>query len=125
MIMWDETPQGRIETHVKGFAQTLRVDVPEACYIIAELDRNKIADVTYPDDSSREALMACADSFRGMSPPVPDLSRICPVIVSVVSRRMYRDWKRKENERLKKQRQRRRPSCPAGVPEKSGASSFS
>ncbi|MBW1678374.1 MAG: hypothetical protein JRJ79_17725 [Deltaproteobacteria bacterium] len=119
MIMWDETPQGRIETHVKGFAQTWRIDIPEACYIIRELDVNGIADVTYRDDNCRGLVQEAADFFCNLSPKCPDLSQFCTVYVSIKNRRMYNDYKHKENEKLKKRKQRAKKERPNSVPEMS------
>ncbi len=119
MIMWDENPQGHMETHIKGYAQTLRIEIPEACFIIAELESNKIANVEFMDEDCQKLIHEYSDHFQGLSPECPDLSQFCHVYVSITNRRMYRDWKAKEYERLKKQRQREKDASPPGVPKKS------
>ena len=125
MIMWDETPQGRIQTHIGGYAQTWRIDLKEACFIIDELEKNNIADVEYYDSECQKIVQKCADAYIGLSPGCPDVSPNCPVYVTITNRRMYNQWKAKEYERLKKKEQRKKSKRPGDVPQKSRSLSSS
>lgn len=127
MIMHDEKPRGKVSTHLEGFARTWRVSEEEAAFIIQELDENKIADVYYCDENCRNAVQKKADAYRDMSPKCPDVSPNFPdakyMVVTIVNRRMAKEEKEREYERLKKQKQREKKEVPncvlSDVPEKS------
>lgn len=146
MVMWDQKPQGVIETHIDGLAKLWRVSPEEACFIVDELAGNAIADVKFADDECREIVASASEFFQGLSEKiekisgnvpfrpgnVPRMSPFRSLFVKITNRRMLRGWNDKEKERLKKQRQRTKPAvkegCPADVPEKSpshSSSSFS
>jgi len=114
MIMWDENPQGVIKTHIDGYAQMLRIDPLEACNIIYELDENKIADVKYCDDECRDFIQACNNFFLNLSQFCPDLSQKSHLFVTLKNRRMYKAWKIKEYDRLRKQKQRQKRANSSG-----------
>lgn len=132
MIMWDENPQGRIDTHLEGYGKMLRIDPLEAGYIICELDENKIADVKYFDENCKKFIQDCRNFKKGLSRKCPDVSQNSPAFVTVTNRRMYNAWKVREYERLRKQDQRERKAkkkvsrkSPGKVPLYSSSSSSS
>ena len=119
LIMWDCNPQGVKESSLGGFARLWRTSLEEAAFIIDQLEIEGIADVSYIDDESKKNVRHFSDYFSGMSPDCPDLSPDCPFYIKVVNRRMFNGWKSKENERLKKRRQREKAQKKNDVPKKS------
>lgn len=123
MIMFDTNPQGHMESSVDGFAKLWRIDISQTCYIIDEIDVNKIGNVKYFDDDVRKMVQEASLCFQAvpqMSPPVPDLSHWKTCFIAITNRRMYKEWENKEKERIKKQKQRAKKSAvPPPVPDRS------
>ena len=119
MMMHHETPRGVSNGSVAGLARQLRVEIPRACFIIEQLEANKIAEVEYFDEASRDFVHKLADHFTGLSPECPEVSPECPYFVTLKNRRMVNEEKTKEYERLKKQKQRSPEKVSSDVPEMS------
>lgn len=130
MVMWDQNPRGVIETHIDGLAKLWRISHQETCFIVDELNKNKIADVKYFDEDCQKCIEGTSGTFQGISDDVPVCPRNVPkmspfkfIFVTIINRRMLNEWKVKEYERLRKQKQRvkktvpeKSKKCPGDVP---------
>ena len=119
MMMHHETPRGVSTGSIAGLARQLRIEIPRACFIVEQLDVNRIAEVEYQDEDCRKFVYDCANYFQGLSLKCPEVSPECPVFVTLKNRRMVNEEKAKEYERLKKQKQRRPRDVHGNVPEMS------
>lgn len=87
---------GQIEGTLTQLSRMLGVTIEEVCGALNELGETGAADI----------------SVRDMSRKCPELSRECPDRITIINRRMSRESKSREYERLRKQKQR----CPKDVP---------
>lgn len=126
--MHDSIPRGLLEYSVLHLARMWRVHPQVACYVVWELDRLGIADVEYQNektkDEIRDIAIDCAcigvvseeakepGSYIGIPEGSVDYCvnqrQYGAFFVQLKSRRMYADWKSKENERLRGQERRKK-----------------
>lgn len=91
--LWYSPEQGKATKTVQQWSRVLRVSEEKTVHILTYIRDNGIGDVT------------------GLSSYVT----ACPTNVTVINRRMYRGYKERTNNRLRKQRQRSHAECHANV----------
>jgi hypothetical protein len=106
VAMHDTAPPGVLECPVTHLAALWRCSIPEACHIVTELHDRDISTVRYSSQEGRQIIVRLAWSRNhttaDFSADFQDISAAHSSNVILICRRMFRDWFRKETDRLRK-----------------------